>query len=95
MFIVLLRFSANRAGAPDFMAGHNEWIAAGFAEGVFQCVGSLKPEGGGAILAIGEGRDEVEMRVNADPFVINDVVTAEIIEVDVRRTAHELEALKA
>ncbi|KGM86646.1 hypothetical protein rosmuc_02939 [Roseovarius mucosus DSM 17069] len=94
MFIILLKFSANKAAAKDFMAGHNQWIANGFADGVFQCVGSLTPEGGGAILAIGESRGEVEKRVKADPFVINDVVTAEFIEVDVKKTAPGLDALK-
>lgn len=94
MFIILLKFSANKAAAKDFMAGHNQWIAEGFADGVFQCVGSLTTEGGGAILAIGESREEVETRVKADPFVINDVVTAEFTEVDVKKTAPGLDALK-
>ncbi|MGB5559209.1 MAG: YciI family protein [Paracoccaceae bacterium] len=95
MFTVFLKFSTNKSAAPDFMAEHNEWIAAGFADGVFQCAGSLKPEGGGAILAIGESRDELEKRVNADPFVQNDVVFAEITEVDVKKTAPALDFLKA
>ena len=46
-------------------------------------------------MAIGESRDDIAARVNADPFVINDVVTAEIIEVDVKKTAPGLDALKA
>jgi len=94
VFIVLLRFSTNKAAATDFMAAHNGWIAAGFEDGVFQCVGSLKPEGGGAILAAGENRDEIEARVKADPFVVNDVVTAEVIEVDVKKTTSALEFLR-
>lgn len=94
MFIILLKFSVNRAAAPEFMAAHNQWIATGFSDGVFQCVGSLTPQGGGAVLAIGEGRKEVELRVNADPFVANDVVTAEITEVDVKKTASGLDILK-
>jgi uncharacterized protein YciI len=94
MFIIFLKFSANKAAAADFMTEHNHWIASGFADGIFRCVGSLTPEGGGVILAIGESRDEVELRVNADPFVINDVVTAEFTEVDVKRTAPGLDVLK-
>lgn len=94
MFIIYLRLSANRSAASESMAGHNEWIAQGFTDGVFQCVGSLKPEGGGAILAIGENREEIEKRVNADPFVQKDVVIAEITEVDVKKTAPALAYLK-
>nr|WP_245764255.1 hypothetical protein [Sulfitobacter marinus] len=77
------------------MAAHNAWIAAGFADGVFQCVGSLKPEGGGAVMAVGESGDALKERVNSDPFVQHDIVVAEIIEVDVKKTAPALEMLKA
>lgn len=95
MFIIYLRFSANKSAAADLMAAHNAWIAQGFSDGVFQCVGSLKPEGGGAILALGENREEIERRINADPFVAHDVVIAEIAEVDVKKTTPELSFLKA
>ncbi len=93
MFVIFLKFSANKAAAPDFMADHNHWIATGFSDGIFHCVGSLKPEGGGAILAVGETRGELEKRVNADPFVLNNVVTAEITEVDVKKTTPDLDVL--
>ncbi|NKB28233.1 MAG: hypothetical protein GKR99_12000 [Rhodobacteraceae bacterium] len=95
MFIVYLRFSANKSAASDLMAAHNEWIAQGFSDGIFQCVGSLKPEGGGAILAIGESREEIMSRVNLDPFVEHDVVVAEVTEVEVKRTAPALDVLKS
>ncbi len=95
MYIIYLRFSANKSAASDLMAGHNDWIAQGFDDGIFQCMGSLTPEGGGAIIAIGESREEIERRVNSDPFVAHDVVVAEITEVNVRRTAPALDVLKA
>ena len=94
MFFVVLTFSNNKAMAPEYMEAHNDWISTGFADGVFLSVGSLKPEGGGAILAAHESREKIELRVSADPFVVNDVVTAEIFEVDVKRTVPELELLK-
>ena len=94
MFIVLLKFSNNKAAAAEFMAAHNEWIAQGFADGVFQCVGSLVPAAGGVLLALGEGREVLESRVDTDPFVQNDVVIAEIIEVDVKKTVTALDILK-
>ena len=43
MFIVLLRFSQNKAQAAAFMDGHNEWLRQGFADGVFLLAGSLQP----------------------------------------------------
>ena len=51
MFIVLLRFSANKGQAGQFMADHNEWITRGFEDGVFLVVGSLQPNLGGGIVA--------------------------------------------
>ena len=94
MFIVQLKFSTNKTAAPEFMAAHNDWITEGFNDGVFQCVGSLVPAAGGALLAIGESQEELEARINADPFVQNDVVIAEITEIDVKKTVPALDILK-
>jgi len=94
MFIILLKFSNNKGAASDFMAAHNEWIAQGFADGVFQCIGSMLPAAGGAVLALNETREQLEARVNSDPFVQNDVAVAEITEIDVKKTVPALEFLK-
>lgn len=94
MFITLLKFAENRAAAADHMAGHNEWIGKGFADGVFLSVGSLLPVGGGAIIAHGEGRAAHEARINADPFVIAGVVTAETHEIDLKRTVPAFDFLR-
>lgn len=81
MFIVLLRFSANKAQAGQFMDGHNEWIRRGFEDGVFLLVGSLQPNQGGGIVAHNTTLPELQARVNADPFVAANVVSAEILEI--------------
>ncbi|PRD45166.1 hypothetical protein C5748_02795 [Phyllobacterium phragmitis] len=95
MFVTFLRFAENRGAAPEFMAAHNDWIAKGFADGVFLCVGSLQPTAGGAILAHGESRAAHETRIAADPFVLQGIVTAEIHEIDPKRTHPALDFLKA
>lgn len=81
MFLVLLRFSANRAAAGRFLDAHKAWIARGFDDGVFLLVGSLRPDLGGGILAHGTSRADLERRVADDPFVAQDVVSAEILEI--------------
>lgn len=81
MFIVLLRFSTRRDQAARFMAGHNDWLRHGFDQGVFLIAGGLQPAAGGAILAHGVSLDELQRRVDADPFVIEGVVEAEIIAI--------------
>lgn len=80
MFIVLLKFSDNKNQAKQFMEGHNAWIKRGFDDGVFLTVGSLQPNLGGGIVASNTTLSELESRVNNDPFVAENIVSAEIIE---------------
>jgi len=81
MFIVLLRFAQNRDLAGQFMAGHKAWIKQGVDDGVFLLVGSMQPALGGAVLAQAASLSELQGRVQADPFVAEGVVSAEIIEI--------------
>jgi uncharacterized protein YciI len=81
MFIVLLKFSANKAQAGQFMEGHKEWIKRGFDDGVFLLVGSLQPNLGGGIVAHNTSLSGLQSRVSDDPFVAQNIVTAEILEI--------------
>ena len=81
MFVVLLRFAQNKAKAGQFMRGHNDWIKRGFDDGLFLLTGSLQPNLGGVVLAHDIPLSELQDRVNADPFVAEGVVQAEILQV--------------
>ncbi|MBS0517662.1 MAG: hypothetical protein JSR90_03160 [Proteobacteria bacterium] len=94
MFVVLLRFSANKAKAPQLMEGHNAWIRRGFEDGVFLMVGGLKPAVGGGILAHNTSLPDLQARVGEDPFVAEDVVGAEILEIAPARTDPRLAFLQ-
>jgi len=63
------------------MDGHNAWIKRGFDDGVFLVIGSLQPNQGGAIVAHNTSLEDLQSRVNDDPFVAENVVTAEILEI--------------
>jgi uncharacterized protein YciI len=80
MFIVLLKFSVNKAKAPEFLDRHKAWLARGFDDNVFLLAGSLKPNLGGGILAGNTSLQDLQARVNDDPFVAEKVVSAEILE---------------
>ena len=80
MFIIFLKFSTNKSQAGEYMQAHNQWIKNGFDEGVFLLVGSLQPGLGGGIVAHNATLDELENRVNNDPFVTQNIVTAQIVE---------------
>lgn len=93
MFIVLLKFSGNKAQAGQFMDGHKAWLKRGFDDGVFLVAGSLKPQGGGGIMAHNISRQDLQARVDDDPFVAHDVVDPEIIEFEPTLRQPSLEGL--
>jgi len=93
MFIVLLKFSDNKGQAGQFMDGHNEWIKHGFDDGVFLMVGSLQPNLGGSIMAHNISLEDIQSRVNEDPFVVENVVTAEILEITPAKADERLKFL--
>lgn len=81
MFIVFLKFSHNQAKAGDYMEPHKAWIKSGLESGTFLLVGSLKPNKGGCIIAHNTSREELDAKINQDPFVIENIVSAEIHEI--------------
>ena len=93
MFVIQLKFSTNKSRAGQFMDGHKEWIKRGFDDGVFLLVGNLQPNLGGGIVAHNTSRSDLQSRVNDDPFVAENVVTAEILEIAPSRADARLEFL--
>jgi len=81
MFVVFLKFSDNKDKMGEHLDAHKAWIKNGFDDGVFLVAGSLQPQLGGAVLAFNTSADELAARVNEDPFVAENVVTAEIMEI--------------
>ena len=95
MFIVFLKFADKKDQAGAFMDGHNAWIKQGFDDDVFLMSGSLQPKRGGAVVAHGVTRTELQARVDDDPFVAKGVVTAEILEIAPAKADERLSFLLA
>lgn len=93
MFIVLLKFAANKARASEFMEGHKAWIDRGFEDGVFLLAGSLRPGLGGAVVAHNTSLPDLQRRVDNDPFVMERIVDAEILDIAPSRADRRLEAV--
>lgn len=93
MFVILLKFSDNKANVGQFMEGHKEWLKRGFDEGVFLVAGSLQPGLGGGIVAYNTSLSDLQSRVDADPFVAEQVVKAEILEITPSRADARLDFL--
>ena len=75
------------------MEGHNEWIKRGFDDGVFLLVGSLQPSLGGGLMAHNISLADLQARVNDDPFVVHNVVLAEILEITPAKVDERLQFL--
>lgn len=95
MFVVLLKFSGNKGQAGQFIEGHKEWIKRGFDDGAFLLAGSLQPNLGGAIVAYNTSLSDLQRRVSDDPFVAENVVRAEILEIAPSRADERLKFLLA
>ena len=93
MFVIFLKFSDNKSKAGEFMDDHNEWIKQGFDDGVFLLVGSLQPDAGGSVIAHNSSLSEIQERVNSDPFVSENIVSAEILEIDPKKADERLSFL--
>ena len=78
MFVALLKFSKHKDRAGDFMDGHKAWLKRGFEDG---------------ILAHNLDREALEARLAEDPFVAEDVVQPEIIEIAPAMTDPRLDFL--
>ena len=79
VFVVTLRFTEQRHRAPALMDAHNAWLQRGFADGVFVLAGSLPDKGGGALVATAATAEELQRRIDEDPFVSEGVVAPAIL----------------
>jgi uncharacterized protein YciI len=91
MFVVLLKFSDNKSKASQFMDGHKDWIKRGFDDGIFLLAGSIQPNLGGGIVAHNTSLSDLQNRVSDDPFVAENIVRAEILEITPAKTDERLE----
>jgi uncharacterized protein YciI len=82
MFVVQLKFSDNKSKTSQYMADHKLWIKKGFDDEVFLLVGSIKPNLGGAIIAYNISYQALKTRIQEDPFIIHDIVSAQILEIE-------------
>src|SRR5262249_41795822 len=95
MFVVLLKFADNKGKAGQFMEKHKAWLQRGFDDGIFLLAGNLQPSLGGGIVAHNSSMPDLQDRVNADPFVAEGIVSAEILEISPSRVDDRLKSILA
>ncbi|MGE5478577.1 MAG: YciI family protein [Bacteroidales bacterium] len=84
MFIVLLTYTAPLEQVDRHVAAHRDWLAACYDDGIFLASGPQQPRVGGAILAHGLSRAELDRRLAADPFAQAGVANYQVVQMEVR-----------
>ena len=80
MFIVYYRLAGSMEKIQQHLQAHFAWVQQGIDDGVFLLVGALKPDPGGCIITHNISLEELQQRINVDPFYIEQLVTPEIQE---------------
>ncbi|MFD9909615.1 YciI family protein [Streptomyces sp. NPDC059063] len=90
MYVMELTYTAPVDRVDALLAEHVAWLDEQYARGVFIASGRKNPRDGGVILAVGDGRAEIEAVAASDPFVVGGVCEYRIVEFLATKTAPEL-----
>ncbi|GAA2396502.1 YciI family protein [Dactylosporangium salmoneum] len=94
MFVITLRYLAPMEQIDAVLREHQDWVDAQYDEGVFVASGPLVPRTGGVILAAGLPREQLEARLETDPFRRQELAQYTVMEFAPRRVAAGLERLQ-
>lgn len=81
LYVIFLKHGPNKDKASDFMPDHIAWLKEKIEQGKLLMYGGLNPQQGGAVLARGASKDEIEALIADDPFVTQNIVNVEINEI--------------
>jgi uncharacterized protein YciI len=93
LFILILEYLAPLDAVDRALDAHRDWVAQGYRDGLFLLSGPKTPRTGGAILAHGSDRAELESRIAQDPFVVAGLARYTVHEVAPRAADHRLSFL--
>ena len=79
-FILLVRYRHPVSRIDELLDVHRAWLDEQFADGTFLVSGPQVPRTGGAILATGTSRTQIEELVETDPLVREGAASYEVIE---------------
>lgn len=93
MYIVLLTYTAPLEQIDRHAPAHRAWLATCYGDGIFLASGPQEPRSGGAILAHGLSRTELDARLAQDPFAQAGVASYQVVTVAVRMADPRMEFL--
>jgi uncharacterized protein YciI len=91
MFVIELIYKADLAEIDARMAAHVAYLKKYYAAGHFLVSGRKIPRDGGIILAVATTRRQVEAIVAEDPFIVDGLAEARIIEFRASQRASDIQ----
>jgi uncharacterized protein YciI len=91
MFIIELIYKVTLSEIDARMAAHVRFLKKYYAAGNFVVSGRKIPRDGGIILAVGEGREQIEAIIKEDPFVKDGLADFRIIEFRASQRAEDIQ----
>jgi uncharacterized protein YciI len=93
MFVIILTYRAELTEIDSALSDHIAWLDEQYDAGVFLVSGRRVPRVGGVILARGLSREELQQRLERDPFHQRGLATYEVVEFVPSRAAPSLQSL--
>jgi len=91
MFVIELTYKAPLRDIDASMPAHMKFLKKYYAAGNFLVSGRKIPRDGGIILAVGDGREQIETIAREDPFYVRGLADVRVIEF---RASQRSDALK-
>ena len=80
MFVIELTYKAPLKDIDASMPAHMKYLKKYYAAGNFLVSGRKIPRDGGIILAVGDGREQIEAIAHEDPFYVRGLADIRVIE---------------
>ena len=90
MFIIELIYKVDLARIDKHMTAHVKFLKKYYAAGTFVVSGRKVPRDGGIIVAAGDSREQIEAIAAEDPFVVQGLAEARVIEFRASQRADDM-----
>jgi uncharacterized protein YciI len=80
MFLLISRYRVSIEEVEGRLPLHAAWVEKGYEDGRILLSGRLVPPEGGAIVARGDDREEVEKWIESDPFHVHGIAEYQVFE---------------
>jgi uncharacterized protein YciI len=95
MFLLISKYLVGIKEVEGRLPQHGAWVEKGYEDGRILLSGRLVPPEGGAIVARGDDREEVEKWIEGDPFHVHGIAEYQVFELGATDFPRRSEAFDA